>query len=203
MRIFILIVLVSVAHEVLAQEKLDWVTLSIDKDLLDYDSAKKSLLIPFTFSHNSEQDVIVFGLSGIPQRVPFDLKELCSPKDTGGGIAFAVYKPDGKRENYQVTISDDFDQRPVTREVLDSLFRVSNERFRKTKIILSKNDRVSFEKEILLEDFLLEPGEYFLQLVYYSGENILRIINLQEEKKSGAKVFQGCAMSNKVRFVVK
>jgi hypothetical protein len=43
---------------------------------------------------------------------------------------------------------------------------------------------------------------YFLRMAYYSGENIFDIVSAAEVKKSGAKLFQGCAMSNKVRFVV-
>lgn len=204
MRMLIVFVLLSITQTVVAQENvLDLLTLRIDKDTLDYDSSKKSLSVPFTFCHNSKEEIIVYGLSAYPKPVPFDLVELCEIKDTGSGIAFAVYRPDGKRENYQITIADEFNQRPVTREVLDSVFRVSSERFLKTKRVLSKNDSVSFEKEILLEDFLLEPGEYFLQIVYYSGENVFNLVNAAEVKKSGLKLFQGCTMSNKVRFVVK
>jgi hypothetical protein len=194
----------SITQGVVAQEKFsDLITLRIDKDTLDYDSSKRCLSVPFTFCHNSKEDIIVYGLSVFPKPVPFDLKRLCDLKGTGTGIAFAVYRPDGRQENYQITIADEFNQRPVTREVLDSVFRVSNERFLKTKMILSKNDRVSFEKEVLLKDFLLEPGEYFLQITYYCGENIFNVVNASDVKKSGAKLFQGCTMSNKVRFVVK
>ena len=114
-----------------------------------------------------------------------------------------MYRPNGEQETYQITIADSFDQRHVTREVLDSVFQASKERFVKTKRILSEKDSVSAVREVLLADFLLEPGLYYLQLVYYCGENVFNTIGAEEAKRSRSRLFQGCVLSNKVPFVVK
>lgn len=203
MRALIFTTLLAIAQFVVAQKKeMNLITLGIDKDSLQYNGLKKSVLIPFTF-HNGNDEIIVYGLSGFPHPLPFDLRKLYNTKDTGTGVAFAVYRPDGRQETYQVEIIDHIKKRPMTRERLDSIFRAANERFLKSKRVLLKNETVSVLGEALLADFLLEPGLYYFQLVYYSGENIFNKIGAEEAKRSRSKLFQGCVMSNKVPFVVK
>ncbi len=98
---------------------------------------------------------MVYGMLGRPSQVPFELQRLCDLKNTGTCVAFAVYNAKGDQLMYEITIKDYLDQKPVTREVLDSVFRAVHERFRKSKKILSKNDSLVFDREVSIVDFLL------------------------------------------------
>jgi hypothetical protein len=119
------------------------------------------------------------------------------------GLAFAVYRTDGKQENYVFTITDYFDQEPVTLRTLDSIRKASKEDFLKTRMLLSKRTSISFTKELTLKDFRLTPGQYTLQMIYFCGRKIFKVINLNEDSREGKKIFQGCALSQRIPLTVR
>ena len=103
----------------------------------------------------------------------------------------------------QVTIYDRSDRKPVTKAVLDSALRVSKKRFLSTGRIIKKNEKVPFVHELPLENLHLPAGRYYLQMVYYCGRKILNVLDEREVKIKQKKLFQGCAVSNKMLFIVK
>lgn len=175
--------------------------LVLNADSIVYDASNKSAVVSYTFC--AVDDVTTYGLSGVPSAVPFGITELCVVGDVGTGLGFAVFNSVGKQEGVRVTIHDEFEQKAVTREVLDSIIKLSDERFIASKQILRKRNKpITFTKEILLDDLELNPGIYSLQLVYYCGEKIRNVRNLRI-MQGEPKLFEGCVFSQKIRFIVR
>jgi hypothetical protein len=206
MRIIITIILIFLlgCQLVIGQSQVSTpLILSIDKDSLIYDDPTKPLSVPITFCNSSSDNLIVYAFSAVPIKTSFDLGAFCERKSTMTGIAFAVYRRDGVQENYEITISDRFDRKPATLETIDSIRKVATDHLLKTKMVLLKNERVSFVKELFLDDFKLTPGIYSLRLIYFCGEKIFKIVDPMEISRNGMQIFQGCTMSKKIPLIVK
>jgi hypothetical protein len=156
-----------------------------------------------TFSNNSDIDVLVYGiLKGGPKPAFYDLSGLCDTKRTGTGMQFVLYHADGTQERAEFEIGDGIKQRPVTKEVLDSALRQMHVDFLKSAMILKKREERTFIKQVPLHNFNLQKGLYYLQLCYYCGRKTADVLDSDEVRRSGAKLFQGCATSERIPFVV-
>jgi hypothetical protein len=61
----------AIAQFVVAQKKeMNLITVGIDKDSLQFNSIKKSVLIPFTF-HNDNDEIIVYGFVRLSPSITF------------------------------------------------------------------------------------------------------------------------------------
>jgi hypothetical protein len=114
----------------------------------------------------------------------------------------SFYRADGTQELAAFEILDSIEQRPVAKEVLDSTLRQMKVDFLKSGMILKKHEERTFTKRVPLHNFDLQKGRYYLQLCYYCGQMTAENLDLNEVRRSGAKLFQGCAMSVKVPLVV-
>lgn len=166
--------------------------------------ACKTMTISMTFSNDSDSDILVYGLlNGGPKPAFYDLSGLCDTKRTGTGTQFVIYRADGVQKMAEFEIVDRRGQRPVTKGVIDSALHQMKVDFLKSAIVLKKREERTFVKQIPLDDFNLQKGLYYLQLCYYCGRQTADVLDLNQINRSGAKLFQGCATSAKIPFIVK
>ena len=89
----------------------------------------------------------------------------------------------------------------------ESLDNEITDPFKATSILLRRGTTVKLKRQINLEYFELEPWEYKLSLVYYSGKNISTYFTEEEisaeEKEYGATFFRGWVQSNSVPLIVR
>lgn len=178
--------------------------LKINEDSLLCIGSCKVVTISFRLVNNSDEDVLIYGLKrGGPIPSFNGLSDLCDVKRTGTGMQFALYHPDGTEEMAEFEISDSFRQRPVKKEMIDSVLRQMKEDFLKSAMIIKGHEEKSFVKELPLHQYNLEKGLYYLEMLYYCGTNTAEALDLNEVSRSGAKLFQGCATSARIPFVVR
>lgn len=181
------------------------VSLTVVADSLTCKGTCTALDIWINVNNESDEDIVVYALRGegvMP--APFDLSEFCDTKEAGTGIAFAIYSLDGKQRIRETQIIDYYGQKRVTKQLLDSALLSVKTNFINSAMVLRKQETKLVLKRVSLKGFLLEPGSYYLQLVYYSGENISDVIDVDEvAKKSKAKLYRGCTFSSKIPLIIK
>jgi len=178
-------------------------SLKILEDSLACNGTCDTLTVSFTLRNESKDDILIYGLKrGGPYPTFIELPELCDVKNIGTGIAFALYHLDGTRERPEFRIFDRKGQRKVTKEILDSALHAVKVRFLQSAMILKKNEERSFVKRVPLHNFNLENGLYYLQMVYYCGNKTAEVLDMNKIERSDPKLFQGCATSIKIPFVV-
>lgn len=178
------------------------ISLKINEDSLRCVEPCNTTTITMTISNSSDEDILVYGLmKGGPGPAFYDLSGLCDVKRTGTGMQFVLYRADGTQKMARFEISDRIGQRPVGKRMLDSTLHQMKVDFLKSAIILKKHEERTFIKQVPLHNFNLQNGLYYLQLCYYCGEKTAETLDLSEVRRSGAKLFQGCANSERVPLV--
>jgi len=203
--IFKILLMICVCTSVFAQSTLSRsISLTVFEDSLICRDACDTLSIHVNINNESNDDILVYGIDGEGiMRVSFELSRFCEAKDTGTGIAYGICSSEGKPLKYRIEILDYYGQRKVTKQMLDSALRVVENDFINSAIVLKKHEQRTFVKRLSLKDFELGKGTYYLQAVYYSGERISDVLNINEvTKKSKAKLFRGCAFSSKIPLIV-
>lgn len=203
--IFRLLILLGICPCAFAQSILSSsISLTVREDSLIFKDACDKIDIHVSVKSDSNDDILVYGIDGDGiMRVSFELSNFCEAKDTGTGIAYGVYSSDGKQLKYRIEILDYYGQRKVKKQVLDSALRVVETDFINSAIVLKKHEQKTFLKRLSLKDFELGKGTYYLQVVYYSGERISDVLDINDvTKKSKAKLYRGCTFSSKIPLIV-
>lgn len=159
-------------------------------DTLIIDPRSPIVELEFELINKSDTDYILYGFSNIE---PLFIS-LESIKNNNCVVRNGIYITQNKMiRNSKIIFYEDFTP-------YESLLK-SN------MIILRGHSKISFVEEITLEYFELEPWEYKLSLVYYSGKNISTYFTEEEisaeEKKYGATFFRGWVQSNSVPLIVR
>jgi hypothetical protein len=166
LRVFILLLL---GQGVLAQVNFsNSISIKINEDSLRCDTGSRTVALSLTFINDAKDDVLTYSFGDSPKAVSFGLSELCDIGSVGTGIAFAVYYSNGNQKVPEFEIVDYFDQKRITREMLDSAIRASNVSFLKSELLVRGYERKVFNKRISLKYFNLEKGVYYLRKIYYS-----------------------------------
>ena len=187
-----------------AQDLAGSTHMRIVESSLSCNSNGKSFSLSFVISNESEDNLLLYGLrNGGPFPAGFPLSQTCSIKNVGTGIAFAIYKTDGKQITPTSRIIDYEGQRPVTSKVLDSALQKMHKDFVKSKIELKSKEERLFTKEIPLSDYKLQKGKYYFQMVYYTGDNTARNLKLKQvSENTEGKLFQGCTISDRIDLII-
>lgn len=96
---------------------------------------------------------------------------------------------------------------PMTKNRLDSIMTVHKDTYLHRAVILDAFNRECFTQEIDLQEFHLQKGQYFVQLLYFSGKRIRNFVTNDDMRKDkrrfNAEIFQGCVVSNKSVLLIK
>jgi hypothetical protein len=73
-------------------------------------------------------------------------------------------------------------------------------------MVANADHNIELRRTVGLKRFHLKKGTYSLMLIYFAGENISNLVDANQmetdRQKHSAKIYQGCARSNKVTLVV-
>lgn len=177
------------------------ISLKIHEDSLTCVKPCNTVTVSLTFTNESDDDILVYGLKRGGPRPTFNLFEVCDVQRTGTGMVFGIFDPNGAQKIPEFEIVDYWNQKKVTKADVDSALRVVNTHFLESARILKKHEEITLVRQLLIKDFNLEKGLYHLRVVYYSGNNTA--IMLDSNKIDRSKLFQGCTTSLKIPLVVR
>lgn len=200
-RVFLLLTFCHSAYSQIAESALLLVILD---DSLRCESRCKSVRISFKLINPSNEDILIYGLErGGPYQINMELSELCGSREVSTGVAFTLHNPDGRRLGFETWLHTADSKRRVTRAVIDSMLHAAKIDFLKSSMIVKARQEMTFVKEMPLEDFELENGIKYLQIAYYCGKVTADMPEVKELAiRTHAKLFQGCAMSNRIPLFV-
>jgi hypothetical protein len=96
-------------------------------------------------------------------------------------------------------------EEPKTNDQLNDFERSIEKVFVLAKQIAKSKNSISFKERINLRNFELNPGEYYLKMVYFQ-HNISRYVTKEErqaiEEEFDAEMYKGCLWSNQVKLIV-
>ncbi|MBS1559025.1 MAG: hypothetical protein JST69_09910 [Bacteroidetes bacterium] len=203
MRIIVLLMLLC---QLTCAQKIPLMSLKVKEDTLACSKSCDKAIASLIFTNDSDSDILIYGLkhNGKDRLSPAfnGLSGLCDVTRTGTGAQFALYHPDGTQQLAEFEIVDhDIRKNRVTKKMMDSVFRVANKGFLESARILKAHEEITFETEVPLEQFNLQKGLYYFQVVYYCGNKSAEVLDSHEVKRP-APLFQGCATSAKIPFIV-
>lgn len=191
----------------LCAQEIPSISLKIKEDTLTCLKPCNTVTASFVFTNDSGNDILLYSLKpGGAVPATGSLSNLCNVTTiSGAALQFALYHPDGTQGRPQFEIVDHDIRKGkerATKKMLDSLFRAMDANFLKSARILKKHDTITLVREVPLEKFnFLQKGLYYLQFFYYCGNKTAEWLDSKGVKRS-APLFQGCATSAKIPFVV-
>lgn len=182
------------------------IRLSILADTLTTTSDKHNIHIPFSVQNNSDKNVILYELMGSIGRDQFGaMWPYCQDDKKGAAIILFAFDSLCKPVTAIHWYVNDL-KRPMTGQRFDSIMSADKETYLARTLLLGKYQINKFKREIDLEEFHLKKGQYFIQLLYFSGIHIRHFVTdgeiLRDKKAFNAEVFQGCLTSNKSVLLV-
>jgi ribosomal protein L25 (general stress protein Ctc) len=170
--------------------------IELDSSIITKERPQATLTI--SVSNLCDVNYILYGIGGQLRYPPVSSSFLCNANNTWtGGIVAIVYNE--KQVQKFITTTYDGWEKPgrTTDEKKNGLITAT--------VLLAKETKV-FLPTVDLTDFRLEPGTYFLQIIYYSGKkrSLITESEIQLELiKHKSQLFQGCLVSNDVKFIVR
>jgi len=160
-----------------------------------------SIELSIAVSNHSDTSLLCYNFFEVESVYGLSENSLCDG-DGSAGMAIFIYDKNLKMKIPRTTIPDS-----VAYQAPDKLYRYlseSRKKFRNERIVLRTKQTSYIKKRIDLKDYELERGEYTLLLLYSSGKDILNEIDVEDLKddEDAAKVFYGCAKSNKIKLII-
>lgn len=183
------------------------IKLHISNDSINTIANDPKIKIDFRVKNDSSSNFIFYRLNSSITKSQIGRMDLfCNPEKTGAGLMLFVYDEKLKPQTVIHWYVNDTNN-PMTKERFDSLTNVVTINSLRATVILKTREVINFQQEIDLTEFHLEKGEYFIQLMYFSGKRVLDSINQEQLKNDkaqhNAKVFEGCIISNKINLTIK
>lgn len=192
---------------VLVRNESTCIELTILCDSIEMTRTDTRMIVPIWGRNCSKENVFLPNLTGEIMTPIFPEENFCNP-DEAAAIAIFVYKKNGVSVlPVRPLIPDSLAYKPMTRASIDKAMDRSSRNFRHNSKLVSRDQSISFAKEVNLKDYHLVPGTYTLQIIYFSGEFVtnyfdpIELAKLQKESKS--LIFQGCVKSNQVKLIVR
>jgi hypothetical protein len=135
------------------------------------------------------------------------IDQICDVDHTSARFALFIYD-----ENSEIRQPDwslgDIDYKPMPAESLEAFMKTKKLQYLTETRVIAGNAVIIFRRNIDLKDYHLTKGNYYLQVGYYSGVGVEKALigktQIEKDKVTyNAQLYQGCSISNKIRFVVK
>lgn len=183
------------------------IQLSILKDTLTTRSDDPRINLSFSVKNGSNSSFILYELNSKIVRDRFGtIDPYCAQENTSAAIILYVFDEESKPVTAIHWYINDL-RNPMTKERFDSIMSSHKESYLKRAVILKKFQEEDFEQEIDMQEFQLEKGRYFIQLLYFAGKRIRNFVTedeiLKDKAHFGAEVFQGCLISDKRVLIVR
>ncbi|HEY9047595.1 MAG TPA: hypothetical protein VIN08_16930 [Ohtaekwangia sp.] len=157
--------------------------------------------------NNGDSNLLLYAIgSHLVQNLVTE-ERVCDLTRVGAGLALMVFNENHERKYPIFRVHDSTLDVPQTEEQLEKLLDQGREQLLDgTRVVKVRGD-ISVHWNIDLSNFNLKEGRYYFKLIYFSGEGIWknRIGETQikqDMKIYNADLYQGCAISNIVHFVI-
>ena len=158
-------------------------------------------------SNTGQRNLILYGFDSNLLTVGFTPEDLCASDEVGAGIGALIYTENHQRRYSSFGIPPEIAYTPLSKERFERSVKESRRKFLSGTKVLTKMDTSTSRVSIPLEKFYLTKGKYWIQIIYYSGKNVVtRVVGedkaLEDKILYDANIFEGCATSNKIKLVI-
>jgi hypothetical protein len=206
MRFLIIITLFFFSDSIAQSVSEQSMAIEIINDSLQVFANHGEITISLKCKNFTDKNLLLYGFESELRRYT-DVVSICNVERTGGGIALFVYNERGEIQRPEWSIPDSIDYKPMPKERLEVILNNDRLRFINGKKIIKGSGVLYFDRKIDLKDFHLKRGRYYLQIGYYAGKGVKKVMvgeeQIEKDKKAhAAELYQGCAISNKITFRV-
>ncbi len=195
---FLFLLLVISSCNIFSGRKKDDFELRINNVQLYGDG--KGVTFDITIENNTDSTFLLYAF-GSCNEVLFDESHYSEGFSYPAGMGMFILDSDSNRlEQFDPVVENvDFEDLNKMKKISDSIYVSS---------MLKLKPHTSYEvnKKFRFRYYRPEPDEYYIALIYYSGENLVNFVSKEEqrllEKEEGAVTFQGCVKSNTVRLKI-
>ena len=167
---------------------------------------KDSIELVFSVKNCSKDNLILYNLAEAVEAEEFEESNYCNPNITAG-ITLFIYDANSEMMLPNIEFADSIAVRPHLDEWFTKLVNKARSEFHKNMRVANADQNIELKSTVGLKRFHLKKGTYSLMLIYFAGENISNLVSADQmdadQRKHNAKIYQGCARSNKITFVVK
>jgi len=178
-----------------------------DQKSISSKAVGEDISLTFEFINSTDSNYLFYGLTDKLSLYEKEMSFYCDG-DVVAGLELFVFDINNTMVVPEIRISppSEIDYKPITPEDMINEFRKFQKKFRETMVALKKGGNERFTQTVNLEKYHLNKGEYYLQVLYYSGKNLQNIVAqelIQEDcMENSASVFYGCVLSEKVTLLV-
>jgi len=186
--------------------KPDCLELLISNKVIVLEENNRDIEILGSANNGTADNLILYDFNGVIYMIQEGEDFFC---DGEGAAGFELFIYDEKSEQVipDVYVPDSLDYTQIPTERFNSLMEQSRAKFISNTEVIKANQQIRFKKKVNLKNYHLEKGAYSLQVIYFAGKSISNMVDprqiLEDEEAYDAKIYQGCARSNKVALIVK
>jgi hypothetical protein len=166
---------------------------------------KDSIELVFSVKNCSKDKLILYNLAEPVEADQFEESFYCNPNITAG-ITLFIYDANSEMMWPDIEYADSIAVRPQLDDWFIKLANKARSEFHKNMRVANADHSIELKSTVGLKRFHLKKGTYSLMLIYFAGENISNLVSADQmnadQRKHNAKIYQGCARSNKVTLVV-
>jgi len=166
---------------------------------------KESIELVFGVKNCSKHNLILYNFAEAIEADQFEEGFYCNPNITAG-ITLFIYDANSKMKWPDIKFSDSIAFHPKQEEWFVKSVNEARNKFHENMVLAEVGHEMELRRTIDLKPFHLKKGTYNLLLVYFAGENISNLVSIAQmeadQRKNNAKIYQGCARSNKVTLVI-
>ena len=165
---------------------------------------KDSIELVFSVKNCSKDKLILYNLAEAVEAEELDESDYCNPNITAG-ITLFIYDANSAVMWPDIVFADSIAYNPKQDWFIKSVNKARSE-FHKNMRVANADQNIELKSTVGLKRFHLKKGTYSLMLIYFAGENISNLVSADQmnadQRKHNAKIYQGCARSNKITLVV-
>jgi len=157
-------------------------------------------------TNNSEKNLLLYNFRTEPDQAFFEESFYCN-EEIAARPSTIIYDHNMKQIDSKPRIPHEINYKPITKEVIGEVISAEKIKFRNALQVVPAKSTVEISLPVNLNQFPLEPGVYFMRLVYSSGTNSFNMISQDQidndKSKYESEMFSGCISSNIIKLMVK
>lgn len=186
-------------------------TVDINIELIDkiayVDRSKVGTVdVGIRITNNSEKNLLLYNFKTEPDQAFFEESFYCN-EEIAARPSIIIYDHNMEQIHSRPRIPPEINYKPITEEVIEEVISTEKIKFRNALQVVPAESTVELSLPVNLNQFPLEPGVYFMRLVYSSGTNSFNMISQDQvdddKSKYESEMFSGCISSNIIKLMVK
>ncbi|NBP70776.1 MAG: hypothetical protein EBR30_29665 [Cytophagia bacterium] len=156
-------------------------------------------------TNNSKKNFLLYNFRTEPDQAFFEESFYCN-EEIAARPSIIIYDHNMEQIHSRPRIPAEINYKPITEEIIEEVISMEKSKFRNALQVVSAKSSVEIPLTVNLNQFPLEPGSYFMKLVYSSGTYSFNMIGQDQvdddKSKYDSDMFSGCVSSNMIKLVV-